>query len=198
MGRPSPQALAAASAGLVVVAFLLTWAQLDVIRETSLERQIAAGARRSLSKTFGGRATSRKPGFRRTGTRMPTIPTQIRGFQIPVLANRRDVKVAAQFMALFTKKRESFGLMSWLVYAVPGVALACGVLLATHRLPPWGVVMVAVVCAAIAIGGGGMLLATDTRKQFTLVIREGVWLSLLGYLGLAIAAMQSRRRAHAL
>lgn len=170
------------SAAVVVVAFFLPWARLD-IRTTALEQQISLSARRSLAKSFG---TRRAP--KTTPKRLATIPSRVTGAQIPVLANRKHVKVATGLVELFTKRREAIGLKSYAVYLVPGLAILCALLLSLSKFRRSAAPTAALLCAAIAVGGFWTLWTTDTRKLYGIVIGEGLWLSLGAYVVLAASA----------
>ncbi len=149
--RPLPPASMSAAwlcALAAVVGFFLPWAMLD-FKTTALEKEIAASAKRSLGKTFklGGGEPS---WIKHKAKPLAVIPTKISGFQVPVLANRKNVKMAAGLVELFTKKREEVDLKSYLVYLLPGIALLCAWVLSLQggRLPV--ALLVALVCAAVA------------------------------------------------
>ena len=176
-----------ASVAAVVVGFFLPWAELD-FKETALEREVAAAARKSLGRAFKLNA---QPAWTRTHSTMgtPLIPTTVSGAQIPMLANRHDVKVMTQLAALASKRSEAhLGLKSLAVYLVPGLALLCGFLFT--RAPRRRIVTlgIGIVCAAITITGGWELATTDTRRAFGMAMGSGVWLSLGAYAVLAAAA----------
>jgi hypothetical protein len=174
-----------------IIGFFLPWAQLH-IRETQLEKEIASGARKGLSKSFGVKSARRQPSWLKSKSKnMPLIPTKIAGVQIPRMANRENVKVAMGLIKLFTKKDEAVGLKTYAVYLVPGLAVLCGILLTRFGTQQAILVLVAVLCAAVAGGGFWTLLTTDTKKQFAIAIRPGLWLSLWAYVGLAAVALQS-------
>ena len=170
------------------IGFFLPWATL-ALKTTEAERHIASSARRSLSKAFTSVKRGTKPAVRKPSRGLPVIPTRVSGHQIPQLAHRENVKVILGLTELVTKKRERIGRNSYAVYLVPGLALLCGLLL-TSRVGATRPVaaMVALVCGVVAVAGGWMLLTTDTRVRYAVVIGPGLWLSLAAYAVLMLAA----------
>ena len=176
-----------------VFGFFLPWARLD-FNMGEVEKQFSKSAKRALGRSFG--TTRKAPRHAAKGTQM--IPTVVRGYQIPIMANRKNAKVAMQLVKMFTKKDEAIGLKSYAVYLIPGLAVFCGWLLAGVSRQRAARAAVAVLCAAVAAGGCWTLLTTDTRKDYAIVIGEGIWLSLAAYAGLTAIAVRwlaSPRRA---
>ena len=177
-------------AAATLLGFVLPWAQLD-FRTTALEKQIGSKAKSAIAKSFG---KGHRP--TRAVKSTPLIPTKVRGYQIPILANRKNVRVANQLMELFTKKHDrAIGVKSYAVYLLPAFALVCGWLLTMGRVPAAGRAALAILCAAVAAAGCWTLLTTDTRKAYAIVIGPGLWLSLAAYAGLAAAALSTCRPA---
>jgi len=176
--------------GVVVIGFFLPWASLD-LRTTQAERSIAASIRKASRKTFkksSGASRSWIHGKRDNG---PIIPTNVRGYQVPLFANRKGVKVAMQLVKLFAKTDEQIGWKSYAVYLLPGVAVVCGLLLSAWGGDRQVALAIAIACAAIAGYGCWTLLATDTRKAYAVAIGSGLWLSLAAYAGLSASALLS-------
>ena len=184
--RPPLKLLVWMSVGGALIGFFLPWAKLELIKETQLEKQFASSARRALAKSFG----ASKPSRPKQAKSLPTIPTRVSGFQIPILANRKNVKVITDLTALFTKKKEEVGLKSYAVYLVPGTALLVGMLLTVWGASRPVVIGAGVLCAAVAGTGFWTILTTDL-KSMSLRIEWGLWISLLAYVGLAFAALVS-------
>ena len=191
MARSAPSSslrrLAWGCAAAVVVGFFLPWAQLD-IGNSKVGKEVASSVRKSLGKTFKSGAAKEPSWIRKRPKGAPTIPTRVSGFQIPQMANRRNVKVAAQLVKLFTKTDEQVGLKSYAVYLLPGLALLCAWLLSVFggvRVVACGVL---VGCAVVAGAGFWNLLTTDTKAQFAMAIGPGLWLSLWAYVGLSVTA----------
>ncbi len=174
------------SATAVIVGFFLPWATLD-IRTTQLEREIAAHARRGFARAFSGAKPS-SWGSRKPSRGMPLIPSRVSGFQVPMLANRPNVRVATSLVAVFTKKQEQVGLKSWVVYLLPLIALVCAWLMTICGEQRWMAAGTALVCAGIGGSGLWVLLTTNTRALYAISIGVGLWLSLAAYLVMALAA----------
>ena len=170
--------------------FFLPWASLD-IRTTDAERSIAASLRKASNKTFKKPPRTYRSWIYGKRDKGPMIPSKVRGYQVPILANQKGVKVAMQLVKLFAKTDEQVGWKSYAVYLMPGLAVLCGLLLSA-----WGgqrpvALAIAVLCAAIAGYGGWTLLTTDTRKAYAVAIDSGLWLSLTAYAGLSVTTMLS-------
>ena len=185
--RLSPLIWAAAIA--VIVGFFLPWATLD-IKTTKAEKEISAGVSRGLSKSFkSANKPRREPSWIRSKRKhAPLIPSRISGYQVPYYANRENVKAAMGLVELVTKKREAVGPESYVVYAVPGLALIAVWLLGAfgHQWPVTAAIALA--CGAIAGYGCWMLVMTDTRKLYAFAVGPGLWLSLGAYAVLACSA----------
>ena len=68
--------------------------------------------------------------------------------------------------------------------------MLCGVLLSVLGGRPQMIIGIIVTCAAIAGIGFWKLLTTNTTALLvTVTIQQGLWLSLWGYVGLALAAI---------
>ena len=83
------------------------------------------------------------------------------------------------------------GLKSWAVYLLPSLAALSGWLLLSARGPKAVTAAVFVLCAGVAGAGFWTLATTDTRKEYAVVVSEGLWLSLGAYAGLAALAGQA-------
>ncbi len=155
------------------------------IRTAELEKSVGSGFKRALGKSFN---THREPSWIKKKSGTPIVPTKISGFQIPLLANRRNVKVVANLAKIFTKKDEQAGLKSWAVYLVPVLAVLFAWLISAYgKKKP---VAIAVTVLSISIAGCGFykLLTTNTRASFAIDIGIGLWLSLSVYAALAFIA----------
>lgn len=168
--------------------FFLPWARLELIRETALEKQIAATVRKASKGSFAPR---RKPSsWPGAGRRAKTVllPTRITGAQIPVYANSRNANVALALAKRFGHGQGPIGAQSYAVYALPGLIALCAILLGAYERHWAAAAGVAAVCAAVALGGFGWLALHDTRKLYTVSVGAGIWISLAAYAVLAAAA----------
>ena len=183
-------------AGAAVVGFVLPWAHID-LREPGMVKQLREAAPASdtvggLMKDIGRVAVKIKRGAETITGDLPAlsdIPTQVSGVQIPQMANQKNAQVAMALMELFTQQRQHLGAKSYAVYLLPGLALLCAALLTWlggSRIVAFGV---AAVCAGVAGVGLYKLLTVNTQALFiAITIGRGLWLSLWGYVGIALAA----------
>ena len=179
-----------------VAGFFLPWVRMDIGTSKS-SKQLESAARTSLGKTFKVGGSKEPSWIRHRATRTATLPTRISGFQIPVLANRKNAKVVTDLVKLFTKRDEHLGFKSYAVYGLPGLAVVCGLLLSWGGRRRLLVAGVAVLCAAVAGGGCWTLLTTDTRAACGVAIGAGLWLSLWAYAGLAATLILHAWRGYA-
>ena len=183
------------SISATVVGFFLPWARIDV-RESASLRDTVGG----LTKGLGRVTVKIRRGTETIAGDLPSlsdIPKQVSGAQIPQMANEERAQVTMALVELFTQTRQHLGAKSYAVYLVPGITVLCGVLLAFLNDQLAVTAGIAGCCAAIAGFGSWKLLTTNTQTLFVAItIGEGLWLSLWGYVGLAIAAtgLSVRRR----
>jgi len=183
----------------VVVAmagFVLPWAKVHVTTKkfTDPLAQIAQGT--GLTDRVGKRLSrvtvTVKKGTKTISGALPDfakMPTQVRGFEIPLMTNRQDAHVAIAVAELLAGEND-LGAKSWLVYLLPGFALAAGLLLTWGVSMPWlgwGIGGV-----SLGVGGFGLwkLLTTNTGMLVVAVtIGAGLWLSFAAYVSLGLSAL---------
>ncbi len=194
MTTPTHKTLIWLSVSAVLVGFFLPWAKVEA-RDPGFFKQLSSGMRRSLSSEGKFHSSARTSGSGWNPFTVADVPTQVNGFQVPMLANKRQVKLVQSLIALFTKNQDNIGLKSFVVYLLPGLAGLCGALLASGRMPRLGALGIAAICAAIVMTGAWKLLTVNPKKSLMVVqICSGLWLSLLAYVGLAAAAFSTFRR----
>lgn len=185
MNHATRQTSAWAAAVVAIAAFFMPWATMD-IRTKELEKTVGSGFKRALGKSFRSHG---EPSWIKKKSNTPIIPTRVSGFQIPILANRRNVKVVTNLAKIFTKKDEQLGLKSWAVYLVPGLAVLFAWLISTYGKKKSVALIVALLSAAVAGVGFWELLTTNTRASFAVDIGSGLWLSLEAYAVLSAIAL---------
>ncbi len=201
-----------AGVAAAVAGFFLPWAHIE-LREPELARQLrqSVPGQELLQELAGtlGRVTAEIRGATETVAgelpRLSEIPRQVSGMQIPQLANQRNAQVAIALIELFTpplragftNSRQPIGRQSYAVYLVPGLALACGLLVTwLGRRRAWAFGLAAL-CAAVAGVGFWKLLTTNTQSLFVAIaIGRGVWLSLWGYVLVAVGALVAAAAAY--
>jgi len=195
------------SVAIAGVGFFLPWARIDLhepglakqLREVSLDRDTLGG----FTKDVGRITVKIRRGAETITGELPSlsdIPKQVSGFQIPQLANQNHAQVAEALWELLTTERHHLGTKSYAVYLLPGIALCCGLVLTWVVGNAPVAVGITVLCGLIAGVGYWKLLTTDTQTLFiAITIGPGLWLSLLGYVGLAVVAgwcaVRARSRA---
>lgn len=189
--------LAWLSVAVALVAFCLPWAHLE-LREPELARQVrrtAEGQRLlgDLTEAIGRVGVKIRRGAETITGELPQLsdlPREVRGVDVPRLANQQNAQVAVALFELLTNTRQDIGLKSYAVYLVPGLALIFGLLLSALGARRAVALGIAAVCAAVAGVGFWKLLTTNTQALFVAItIGRGLWLSLWAYVGLAASAL---------
>lgn len=202
-------AMAWACAAATVIGFVLPWASVDVKSPgalNTLRKHGAVGdALGELTEQLKRVTVTVHRGAEQVTGELPSLadlPTQIRGFHIPRLANQENSKVALALLDLLMGQQQRIGLKSYAVYLLPGLALlAAGLLTMRPRSRVCGLA-VAGACAAVAGVGYWKLLTTNTAALFiAITIGPGLWVTLASYAALAVVAVLQvlvgdRRPAH--
>lgn len=120
---------------------------------------------------------------------LSTLPRQVNGPDIPAFVNRKDNAVAIALAEMLAKQKD-IGKKSYAVYLLPGLAVLIGLLLtALGGVPAVGWALAAL-SAGVAGAGFYKLLTTQINSMaVTIVIGEGLWVSLWAYVGLALCAV---------
>lgn len=187
-------AVAAACAG-----FVLPWASVDASRGR-LTKQLGGMVPGStlqeltqgLSKRVGKVVVTIRNGAETITGELPDLsklPSQVRGYEIPRVANRQDVVMALALTELLTGERE-LGMKAYVVYLVPGLAALCALFVTvfSRRRPVCAVVGV----LGLAVGGIGVWKLATAKTDLLLAaiaIGPGLWLSCAAYLVLGLAAL---------
>lgn len=181
------------SMAAAVVGFVLPWAtiRLDTSAAHLEEAARASGLLDRLAQGFGKVTVTIQRGTETITGELPSlsdIPTQVSGAQIPQMVQGERAQVAIALFELFTQQRHHLGLKSYAVYALPGLALAFGLLLT--RFGDRRAVAVGVAAGSAVIAGLGLwkLLTVNTDALFVAIaIGPGLWVSIGAYVGLAVA-----------
>ncbi len=183
-------------AGMAVVGFVQPWAHID-LREPGMVKQLRDVAPMQdtiggLMKDLGKITVKIKRGTETITGDLPSladIPKQVSGLQIPQMANQDNAQVAIALMELFTWERQHLGAKSYAVYLLPGAALLSALLLMWLGGSAIAAFGTAGVCAGVAGFGFYKLLTINTQALFiAITIGRGLWLSLWGYVVMALAA----------
>jgi hypothetical protein len=124
-----------------------------------------------------------------TGKRQAALDT-ISGFKVPIMANSDESRFMITVIEIFNPGIKDADKKSWLIWGVPLFALAlaaAGFVWPDNRALLWAIAGIGVLVFA---GGTFKILTTDLNK---LVLKAridiGVWLTLVGYLGIGVSAL---------
>jgi hypothetical protein len=158
--------------------FFLPWARIELKGSERKELgRIALRIRRGAETLTGDLPT------------LSDIPRKVSGAQIPRLANQKNSQLLLALVELATNTRQEVGLKSYAVYLLPSLALLSGLLLIFLDERRLIVILVGLFCAALSAFGFWRLLTLKTTTPFaSITIGHGLWLSLWGYVGLAMSA----------
>ncbi len=180
--RVASWALAWISAGTVVAGFLLPWAFLQPSPGAELGSVLRHLGEIGISIHQGDRTVST------TLSDLADLPRQVTGAEIPRLVRDERGQVAIALLGLFTKSARRLEEKSLAVYLVPGVATAAALLLTAAGAWPAVAAGLAAACALIAGFGWWKLSTAGTATlAVAITVGPGLWLSVWGYAGLALA-----------
>ena len=107
----------------------------------------------------------------------------ISGFQVPIMANGRESKLMISIIQLFNPGVKDADQKSWLIWVVPGLAVAILILLWLWGKNKWLHVVLGIIAVAIFGVATFKILTTDLNKLILKVsIAFGLWSLLVGYL----------------
>ena len=187
---------------MALAGFVLPWASLD-LKSPKLPQQLKDVADATplsdvlgkLTKKLGRVVVQVKRGAETVTGELPdlsNIPKEVRGVDIPSLANRRDAHVLMALAEMLTGQRQ-LGAKSYLVYVLPGLALLCGILLTmAPRLRALSIIL-GLICLGVAAGGYWKAATTPLDSLLVAItIGKGLWLSLWGYALVGVSALVLR------
>lgn len=107
----------------------------------------------------------------------------ISGFQVPILANSKESKLIITVIKLFNPGIKDADKKSWLIWGVPGLAVAMLVLLLVWGRNKWLELAIGIIGVAIFGVAAFKILTTNLDKLILKVsIVYGLWALLIGYL----------------
>ena len=149
---------------IICLSFFLPW--------VSVESRIAGG----VSKLF-------------TGQKQASLKT-ISGFQVPILANGPDAKLMISIIKLFNPAVKDADKKSWLIWGIPGLALALVALVLFLGKNKWVNLGIGVLSTAIFSVATYQILKTNLDKfVLNVVILPGLWIIFWAYLGIGLASL---------
>ncbi len=182
-----------------VVGFFLPWATLDVkYRELAapLDRVTQGtpleGVADTLTKGLGRVVVKVKRGAETVTGQLPdlnTLPRQVSGFDVPLLANRQDSQIVLALAEMLTSERQ-LGAKSYAVYVIPGLAVLLGLVVTAACRVRVTCLAAGVVGLAVAGVACWKLLTANTQTLLVAItIGQGLWLSVWAYAGLGVSAV---------
>ncbi|MDD5128251.1 MAG: hypothetical protein PHO40_01175 [Candidatus Omnitrophica bacterium] len=149
---------------IICISFFLPW--------VSIESRIAGG----ISKFF-------------TGERQSSFKT-VSGFQVPILANGPDAKLMISIIKLFNPGVTDADKKSWLIWGIPGLAVALVLLVLSLGKNKWVNLGIGILGVAIFSGATYQIAKTNLDKfVMHVVITAGLWLILWSYLGIGLVSL---------
>ncbi len=118
-----------------------------------------------------------------------TLPREVSGFEIPLVANRQDTQATLALTGMLTGHPQ-LGRKCYAVYLVPLFALLCGVVISFGRRQSMLCLAVAAVCSAIALVLLARVLYVE-RQALMVTVRAGIglWWSCWAFVGLSLAGL---------
>jgi len=134
---------------------------------------IAKGA---LSKILPGKDTS-------------TLQS-ISGYDVPVLANRKDSKLIMTIAQIFSPNTKDVDKKSWLIWGVPIFAVLLVLLNLIFGANKWVALGTGIIAVAVFAVAVFKISTTELDKVVISVsIAKGLWNTLYGYLGIGILSL---------
>jgi hypothetical protein len=107
----------------------------------------------------------------------------ISGFQVPILANSKESRLIISVIKLFNPGITDADKKSWLIWAVPGLAVAMLILVLIWGRNKWLELTLGIIGVAIFGVAAFKILTTNLDKLILKVtIVYGLWALLIGYL----------------
>ena len=116
-----------------------------------------------------------------------SVFTQVSGFQVPVLANSDESRFMITIIKLFQPGIKDADKKSYLIWGVPLLAVVLFLLSYFLKDNKWVALGIGIIGVAIFAGAVFKISTTNLDKLVMQVnIAYGLWLILIGYLGLGI------------
>jgi hypothetical protein len=114
---------------------------------------------------------------------------KISGFRVPILANRADSRFTVEIIQLFNPGIKDADKKSWLIWIVPLLAVGIAAGFRFLHMNKWFNGAVFIIGLAIFAVGTVKLLTTDLNKLvMSVTISSGLWITLIGYLGIGLVS----------
>jgi hypothetical protein len=156
---------------IICISFFLPW--------VSVESRIAGG----ISKMISGQKQSSLKA--------------ISGFQVPILANGPDAKLMISIIKLFNPAVTDADKKSWLIWLIPGLAVALTLLVLFLAENKWVNLGIGILGVAIFAVATYQIKKADLDKfVLSVVISGGLWFILWSYLGIGLTSFFRFNQQH--
>lgn len=187
------------SAGLIIVcciviiaSFFAPWARAKV-NVTKVASGLVSSAESTLKNApFAGKFIS---GLNTTTTVIGSlgdieVKTEISGYDIPTMINKKSSKTALSLAQVFAKETEGLDRKSMLVYLLPLFAVSCIALTVIGLKNKLVIIPMALVSGAISMIGLYKLFTVNLSSlSIEITIMNGLWQTLYGYLLIFVLAI---------
>lgn len=170
---------------VIVASFFMVWA-----RAVTTAAKVASGIEEKVEKAFPGspfagkmiadlnKATEAINEFGDVQFR-----TVVRGYEIPVMVNRKFSKTALSLIQIFDPGAGNIGNKALLLYLIPFLALVTIVLTYLGLKSDIFVIIVCAISGVISVGGLYRVMTADISNNIVrITLDRGLWQTLYGYL----------------
>lgn len=177
---------------MIIVSFFMPWARANV-SVTKVAKGLTSAAEGTLKDSpFAGKFIKDLQKATDAIDSMGNIEvkTTVSGYDIPTMVNKKSSKSAISLAQVFFAGADDLDKKSMLVYLMPALAIVCiffALLAIKTKLFAYGT---AIIGAVIAAYGYYHLLNTNlVHEQYQIVILNGLWQTMLGYLLICILSI---------
>jgi hypothetical protein len=152
--------------GIILIAFFLPWVRVESSHVGTVSKLL-------------------------TGKRQVAI-AGMSGFQVPLMANSKESRLAISVIKIFAPKVKNADKKSFLIWFVPGLAVIMAVVCHILNKNKWVHLALGIIGCVLFMFALFKIMTTDLDKLvLNIKIASGLWLTLLGYLGIGIVQMIS-------
>ncbi|UCD55518.1 MAG: hypothetical protein JSV93_01595 [Candidatus Omnitrophota bacterium] len=174
-----------AAGTVIVISFFLPWAKVS-ISAVGVSKELAKDAKIILKDTplagkLLGRLEKATDAIGALGD--VDVKTQVTGYGIPVLVNRKISKVAFSLVQIMFKSAANVDIKSYLVYLLPLLGIFCGVAAILGQKNKLYIIIMLVVAGLVSIAGLYNLYTADLSNiAVKITIMNGLWFTMYGFL----------------
>lgn len=118
------------------------------------------------------------------------VKTQVSGYDIPTLINKKSSKEAISLVQVFVKDTKDLDKKSMLVYLLPLFALLCIIFTVVGLKNKLAVIAMAVISGVISIAGlYNLFTANLAALPVQITIMNGLWQTMYGYLLICVLSI---------